>query len=609
MYFVGIDVGTGSVRAALVSESGDIVAQETQPIRTWTYEGDSRLFEQSSAQIWNALAQCVRKIVQNAGVHAEEVYGLGFDATCSLVVVDKANAAPMSITPPSITKMIPDEADRNVILWADHRAEEEARLINSQHHKVLDYVGGTMSLEMEMPKILWLRRHWPAAKFDSAQFFDLPDYLTFRATGSRARSNCSLVCKCGYIPPGPAGSEIGWQPDFLERIGLGCLGPHYDALGGIPGKQGLVLTAGMPVGAGLSEEAASELGLLPHTPVSSALIDAYAGWVGTAAAKSLGQDETTHTSLHDAQSRLVAIAGTSTCYCIQSEQGVHVPGVWGPYHHAVFPHCWINEGGQSSTGQLIDAVLQTHPAYATTLSEAHARQCSVYSLLEESLEAQMQASELPVTSPSSYALLVRYMHMYPDFYGNRSPLADTSLRGMLSGLDLDRSRADLARKYLLTLEAIALQTRHIVDEMNRSGHKVETIYFSGGGQARNQIYAHLVADICGLRVQMPTEASASVTVGSAILGQMAALVTMERSKLLRSETPILSSQTDAEATAQQYAGTLWNLMEASTKPGQLIEPTNNLSLHKLFDTKYRIFLECIDLQRRWRTDIDSVLGG
>ena len=145
--------------------------------------------------------------------------------------------------------------------------------------------------------------------------------------------------------------------------------------------------------------------------------------------------------------------------------------------------------------------------------------------------------------------------------------------------------------------------------MNRSGHKVETIYFSCGGQARNQIYAHFVADICGLRVQMPTEASASVTVGSAILGQMAALVTMERSKLLRSETPILSSQTDAEATAQQYAGTLWNLMEASTKPGQLIEPTNNLSLHKLFDTKYRIFLECIDLQRRWRTDIDSVLGG
>lgn len=68
MYFVGIDVGTGSVRAALVSESGDIVAQETQPIRTWTYERDSRLFEQSSAQIWNALAQCVRKIVQNAGV-------------------------------------------------------------------------------------------------------------------------------------------------------------------------------------------------------------------------------------------------------------------------------------------------------------------------------------------------------------------------------------------------------------------------------------------------------------------------------------------------------------------------------------------------------------
>ena len=177
-----------------------------------------------------------------------------------------------------------------MILWADHRAEDEARLINAVHHKVLEYVGGTMSLEMEMPKILWLQRHWPAPTFHDMEFFDLPDYLTFRATDSRARSNCSLVCKCGYIPPGTAGSDIGWQPDFLARIGLDSLGPGYEALGGIPGRGGLVLTAGMPVGAGLSERAASELGLLPHTPVASAVMDAYAGWVGTAAAPSLDQE-------------------------------------------------------------------------------------------------------------------------------------------------------------------------------------------------------------------------------------------------------------------------------------------------------------------------------
>ena len=494
-----------------------------------------------------------------------------------------------------------------MILWADHRAEDEARLINAVHHKVLEYVGGTMSLEMEMPKILWLQRHWPAPTFHDMEFFDLPDYLTFRATDSRARSNCSLVCKCGYIPPGTAGSDIGWQPDFLARIGLDSLGPGYEALGGIPGRGGLVLTAGMPVGAGLSERAASELGLLPHTPVASAVIDAYAGWVGTAAAPSLEQ-EARFTSLSDAQTRLVAIAGTSTCYCIQSEAGVHVPGVWGPYQHAVFPHRWMNEGGQSSTGQLIDAVLQTHPAYATALAEATSRNLSVFTLLEEALDAQMEAAGMQRTSPSSYALLVRHMHMYPDFHGNRSPLADSTLRGMLSGLDLDRSRADLARKYVLTLEAIALQTRHIVDEMNRSGHCIEAMYLSGGGQARNLIYAHLLADVCGLRIQVPTEASASVTVGSAILGQLAAHVTQEQTRAPRTAQPVLSSQTDAVACAEAQAERLWHMMAASTKPGHSIQPTTDAKLHRLFDVKYRIFLECIDTQRRWRAEVDAALA-
>lgn len=605
MYFVGVDVGTGSVRAALVSQHGEMVAQETRRLETWTYEQDSRLFEQSSSQIWEALAECVRAIVAKANISPEAVRGIGFDATCSLVAVDVQSGAPHCITPSNL----PQHAQRNVILWADHRAEEEARLINSEHHKVVDYVGGTMSLEMETPKILWLRRNWPASKFNKTEFFDLPDFLTFRATGSHARSNCSLVCKCGYIPPGTAGSEIGWQPDLHARIGLETFGPNYEALGGIPGRNGLVLTAGMPVGAGLSDQAALELGLLPHTPVASALIDAYAGWVGTAAAKSLDyHGESEHTSLSDAQKRLVAIAGTSTCYCIQSEDGVHVPGVWGPYKNAVFPHRWMNEGGQSSTGQLIDFIIKTHPASAAAESEAAARQCSIFTLLEESLDAQLSASGISYTSPSSYALLVRHIHMYPDFYGNRSPLADSSLRGMLSGLDLDRSRADLARKYVLTLEAIALQTRHIVEEMNRCGHKIDAIYLSGGGQARNRIYAHLVADVCGLRVQMPVEDSVSVTTGSAILGQLAAHITMNKSQSPRAAEPVLHNQADAEQCADAYAEHLWHLMASSTKPGHSIEPSSNESLHKLFDAKYRIFLECIDIQRRWHNEIDAALA-
>lgn len=117
---------------------------------------------------------------------------------------------------------------------------------------------------MEIPKVLWLKKHMPSNRFKSCQFFDLPDYLTYRATSSEQRSACSLVCKCSYLP------ESGWQADFFEKIGLKDLvHSHYKQMGDTE-----VLTAGQPVGSGLTALAASELGLMEGTPVGSAVIDA-----------------------------------------------------------------------------------------------------------------------------------------------------------------------------------------------------------------------------------------------------------------------------------------------------------------------------------------------
>ena len=94
--------------------------------------------------------------------------------------------------------------------------------------------------------------------------------VTFKATADQARSNCSLVCKCSYVPPG------GWDREFLRQIGLGLLvDESCKRLGGHPGQDGSkVLTAGLPIGHGLTERAASELGLKAGTPVGSGVIDA-----------------------------------------------------------------------------------------------------------------------------------------------------------------------------------------------------------------------------------------------------------------------------------------------------------------------------------------------
>lgn len=85
---------------------------------------------------------------------------------------------------------------------------------------VLNYVGETMSLEMELPKIHHLSLVLPPSIFSDCEFFDLPDWLTWRATGDKSRSACSLACKCSFVPVGVEGSE-GWNRELFEKIGLG----------------------------------------------------------------------------------------------------------------------------------------------------------------------------------------------------------------------------------------------------------------------------------------------------------------------------------------------------------------------------------------------------
>lgn len=189
-YYIGVDVGTGSARAAILTVRGQIVASATHDTKTWRSHKNASIFEQSTADIWGKITACVKEVLHQSNVPPHHVMGIGFTATCSLAVVDMDGQS-VSV---GEEEGIGANGDRNIILWADHRAEEEANLINSTGSDVLKFVGGTMSvrhhacmklcvthafliqLEMEIPKILWLKKHMPADKFARCQFFDLPDY-------------------------------------------------------------------------------------------------------------------------------------------------------------------------------------------------------------------------------------------------------------------------------------------------------------------------------------------------------------------------------------------------------------------------------------------------
>src|SRR6266700_1663239 len=226
--FIGIDVGTSSARAGIFDEKGSLLATARHPITVWHEAGN--VVEQSSSEIWAACAASVRGAMVEAGLPASAIGGVGFDATCSLVVVDAAGN-------PLTVSTCGDER-RNVIVWMDHRAIAEARLVNDMHDDVLRYVGGSISPEMEIPKLLWLKQHLPSTYHSAGHFFDLADYLSFRASGSTARSICTLACNWNFLA-----HDQRWSESYFERIGLDDLASDKYAR---IGRE--IVAAGTPLG-------------------------------------------------------------------------------------------------------------------------------------------------------------------------------------------------------------------------------------------------------------------------------------------------------------------------------------------------------------------------
>src|SRR5947208_2881278 len=176
--FIGIDVGTSSARAGVFDENGTLLATARHPITLWHEAGG--VVEQSSSEIWSACAASVRAAMGEAAIPPSAVKGLGFDATCSLVVLD-AGAHPLTVSSSGDDR-------RNVIVWMDHRAMTEAREVNETQDEVLRYVGGSISPEMEIPKLLWLKRHLPS---------------TYRSAGAESqvsRSTCTVVLLTSWEP-------------------------------------------------------------------------------------------------------------------------------------------------------------------------------------------------------------------------------------------------------------------------------------------------------------------------------------------------------------------------------------------------------------------------
>ncbi|XP_077056159.1 FGGY carbohydrate kinase domain-containing protein-like [Siphateles boraxobius] len=412
-YYVAVDVGTASVRAALVTPDGQVKHTAEESVVIW--EPRAEHYEQSSADIWSKCCRAVKRVTQDIDVPC--VRGLGFDATCSLVALDR-HFQPVAVNHTGVR-------ERNVVMWMDHRAAEQAARITHTKHRVLQGVGGVMSPEMQPAKLLICRK--PVGKTRHIS-------LTFQT----------------FYPGKLQGPYAGHQQN--QR------GEMHSLSGGPPLVDPALVSR--------DDSAASS------SPMANAM--GYPSW---------SQDPTSCDV-----PLLFSFLQVLLNACRTPPRSVYVAAIAkldAPVAGQILGRSNLIVRFQ----KWVDHVVNGHAASRQLKEQAEKSGKHVYSCLNLHLEHMSgDAAQLEQ--------LTAGLHIWPDFHGNRSPLADQTSRGSVVGLTLSQTLDDLALLYLATLQAIALGTRHILDTMKEAGYDITTLFLCGG-LSKNALFVQTHANTTG----------------------------------------------------------------------------------------------------------------
>lgn len=440
-YYLTADGGTESLRARVYDLAGNCLGQTA--VRYETRFAPGARAEQDPEDWWRALVDATRGAVADAKIDPAGIEAISFATTCCTVVALDGNGQPL----------------RPALMWMDVRAHAEADAVLATADPALAINGagqGPVSAEWMIPKALWLKRNEPQIYDAAATICEYQDYLNLRLTGERCASLDNAGLRWHY-----SSRNGGWARGILAALGMAELEEKWPAR---------VLAPGEVVGR-LTADAAAALGLRRDVQVVQGGADALIGMIGLGVSR---------------PGQLALITGSSHLQFGVTEAPLHAPGVWGAYPDIVYPDRWIVEGGQTSTGSIINW-LRRFCGGNLDLAQLNA-----------------MAEALP---PGADGLIVQ-----DHFQGNRTPYTDPLSRGAITGLTLAHEPHHVFRAII---EGIGFGTRAILDAF-RAGGYTSTEITVGGGATASALWMQIHADTAGLPVRIPASADAPST-GSAVL--------------------------------------------------------------------------------------------
>lgn len=484
-YCIGVDYGSLSGRALLVEvDTGREVAAA---VKEYTHgvmdkvlpDGITKLSPDWALQhpedYVEVLEVTIPQVLNEAGVSADDVIGIGVDFTaCTVLPVDK-NGVPLCLK-----EEYRSNPHSYVKLWKHHAAQYEADRLNKvaedRDEDFLQRYGGKISSEWLVPKIMQVLDEAPEIFNKAYKFIEAADWITMQLTGVERRNSCTAGYKGMWNKQkGYPNKEFFKALDTrLENLIDEKLSNDIYPLGGKAGE--------------ITEEAARLTGLKPGTAVAIPIIDAHA------AVPAVGITE---------PGKLLMIMGTSTCHLVLGEQENIVPGMSGVVEDGIIPGYMAYEAGQSCVGDHFDWFVK-NCVPAVYKKEAEDRNINVHKLLREKADA---------LKPGESGLVAL------DWWnGNRSVLVDADLTGVIVGCNLLTKPEEI---YRALIEATAYGTRMIIDTYKENGVSVNELYAAGGIAEKDELMMQIYADVTNMEIRI-CDSPQAPALGAAMFGAVAA---------------------------------------------------------------------------------------
>ncbi|WP_102275765.1 ribulokinase [Cytobacillus massiliigabonensis] len=484
-YTIGIDYGTESGRAVLVDiTDGGIVAAHVTKYRDGVIDKqlpfsnvilDSDFALQNPADYLSVLSISVPEVLKQSGINPADVIGVGVDFTaCTILPTDE------QLEPLCYKEHVRENPHAWVKLWKHHAAQEEAnkitKIASDQGEEWLKRYGGKISSEWMLPKVWEVLNKAPEVFSQTAYFLEGSDWITAKMTGTIKRNSCAAGYKGtwhkkeGYIPA-----------QFLNLLDPRLADIYETKL------SGEVVSSGSKVGE-LTSEMAELMGLHSGIAVSAGLIDAHAAVPG------VGVSE---------PEKMVMVMGTSTCHMLLSEKEVFIEGISGVVEDGIIPGLYAYEAGQAAVGDIFAWFIDKNvPTYICENAVSEGK--TIHELLEE------KSNKL---KPGESGLIALDWQN-----GNRTPLVDADLSGLLIGLTLSTTPEEI---YRALIESTAFGTRTIIDTFRKNGVAISELYACGGLPQRNKLLMQIYADVTNMEIKI-SSTTLTPAIGAAMYGAVAA---------------------------------------------------------------------------------------